>query len=501
MKLILSNRKPLAVALAAITAQFVLFKLFYPYPDFFSDSYSYIYAAYAHLQVSIWPIGYSWFLSIFHHLTHSDTALIAFQYFFFEVSALYFYFTILHFFSPGKPFRIILAILLFGNPLSLFLCNYVNSDPIFIALSLYWFTGLIWIVNEPRLYQVFSQAILLFLLFTVRNNAYVYPAVSCVAFGLSIQPWRIKLAGIIAGPLMILPFILHTRNAAQQMTGTAQFSFFTGWQIANNALYAYRHGHFDDTLLSSAETVKLNRLSKKFYKNVPPDFEDQIQEYVGNYFIREPISPLRSYLYQNYTWEGDAGFDSAWGKASAIYAKFGNRFLFRNPIPYIQYFVLPNTIHYLLPPLEKLAIYNTGRNEVDNLVQYWFDYSSPSIKVVSKTVQGNVLAFYPPLSMFVHIYWAGCWIWWLTNRGFRRRNPQRRRTLILLSFFIVLNFCFITAATAIVLRYQVFPILMVLTAGGLLSEASLETEAGGQSVSIENVRKKTSLIAKQKYLY
>src|SRR6266567_1792206 len=62
-----------------MVCQFIVFKLLYPFPDFFSDSYSYLFAAYAHLDTNIWPIGYSKFLSLFHYFTHSAIALNFFQ--------------------------------------------------------------------------------------------------------------------------------------------------------------------------------------------------------------------------------------------------------------------------------------------------------------------------------------------------------------------------------------------------------------------------------------
>src|ERR1700761_9378405 len=58
------NKKSIVIMLIGMSVGFFIFKLCYPFPDFFSDSYSYIYAAEHHLDVNIWPIGYSWFLSL-----------------------------------------------------------------------------------------------------------------------------------------------------------------------------------------------------------------------------------------------------------------------------------------------------------------------------------------------------------------------------------------------------------------------------------------------------
>src|SRR6202040_3633662 len=100
-----------------------IFKFFYPFPDFFSDSYSYLFAAYAHLDISIWPIGYSKFLEAFHFLTNSHVILVAFQYFLIEVAAGYFFFTVLYLFHPRNTNRRILFLALFINPLFLYLSN------------------------------------------------------------------------------------------------------------------------------------------------------------------------------------------------------------------------------------------------------------------------------------------------------------------------------------------------------------------------------------------
>src|ERR1700722_13718080 len=74
------------IILGLMILQWIIFKLCYPYPDFFSDSYSYIYAAAFHMNVNIWPIGYSRFLALFHLLTSSPSALVSFQYLVWSVS-------------------------------------------------------------------------------------------------------------------------------------------------------------------------------------------------------------------------------------------------------------------------------------------------------------------------------------------------------------------------------------------------------------------------------
>src|SRR5450631_4302573 len=84
------NRILFALCICLSIVLFVIFKIFYPYPDFFGDSYSYIYAAKEKLNINIWPIGYSKFLEVFHAITHSDLALVGFQYFSMQIAIIHF---------------------------------------------------------------------------------------------------------------------------------------------------------------------------------------------------------------------------------------------------------------------------------------------------------------------------------------------------------------------------------------------------------------------------
>src|SRR5579864_897751 len=122
-----SNRRDLFLGSGLSLASFIIFRILYPYPDFFSDSYSYLFAAKHGMDVSIWPIGYSKFLLILHFISSSNIVVVALQYFLIQAAGLYLYFTILYFFSTSLWTRRLLFIFLFVNPLTLYLANTINS--------------------------------------------------------------------------------------------------------------------------------------------------------------------------------------------------------------------------------------------------------------------------------------------------------------------------------------------------------------------------------------
>lgn len=453
-----------------VIIQFIIFKLLYPFPDFFSDSYSYLSAAYLHLDVNIWPIGYSRFLFYFHALTHSATALIFFQYFFLEVSALYFYHTIVYFYTTGKNTRIFLCLFLFFNPLFLYLSNYVTTDAIFTGLSLIWLTQMIWIIHRPRIYMVLIQALVMFIAFTFRYNAMIYPIISALVFLLSRQRNWVKIAGIFSGPILIIPFIIFSSNAAKKMTGTAQFPpILGGWQWGNNALYMREYIDVDSTKFPSPETAELDHLARQFYRVTPPQDRD-LPAYVANFFIRQPNAPLKQYMARHFNPKTTYEDVVAWGKVAPIFGQYGLHLIKKYPIAYARYFMLVNTKNYFLPPLEKLEVYNLGMDEIWPIAAYWFDYPSLKIKSVSKTLQGTLLFVFTGLFMALNIYFMGGLFMFFRRKGLETADRFYRNTIFFISVFLLLNFCFSVFANIIVIRYEVFPMIVFLAFSMLLTD-------------------------------
>lgn len=472
-----ANRRLLIIALVGVLLQFIVFKILYPFPDFFSDSYSYIYAAYAHLDVSIWPIGYSKYLDYFHQITHSDTALIASQYFLLQLTSLYFFFTWLYFIRPKKTSRNIMFLFLFFTPLSLYISNYVSSDSLFAGLSLLWFTELLWVICRSRVYQIITQGVFLFLCFTVRNNAYYYPLVAALAFLLSNRHWVFKITGCLIGPLLILPFILHTRSAANKITGTGQYSLFTGWQIANNALYIYGNINVDSNTFVTQPLRELNHLSSNFYATVPKTFNIFLSSYPGgNFFLQYGGSPLKLYFASHYRSQGDIQQDiAAWGKASILFKEYGEKLIAENPFTFLHYFVFPNVKNYLIPPLEKLRVYNMGEAEVEPIAQDWFDFTTSEIKAPSATIQGRLLLLFPYLFTLTNFYLIFLSLSHLIKRETLFIPKDIRPTFFLVISLLIINLFFCITVTIIVFRYEFFP-LIIYVAFSLVAPNSIEPE-------------------------
>jgi hypothetical protein len=454
----------LIVLLTGITIEFILFKILYPFPDFFSDSYSYIFAAVLHTDVNVWPIGYSKFLQWFPSITRSHIGLVAFQFYFLEFSALYFFFTLLKFYPLRKSIRRVLILVLFFNPLFLYLSNYVTSDALFIALSLCWISQLMWVVHNPHPAQIIIQGLLIFLAFTVRYNAMYYPIIAAFAFLISRhRPWA-KIAGVLVGPLLIIPFVLHSRIAARELTGVAQFPILSGWQWANNALYMREFIEVDSTSFPTRETTSLDRIARHFFETVPQEQRD-LPNYVANYFIRQANAPLKQYLHQHYAIHDEYDNLVAWGKVSPIFSQYGTSLIRRYPLSFAQHYLLVNTKNYFLPPLEKLELYNLGQDSIWHRGQNWFSLSTPKIRVCNKYLQGLVLLPYPLLFLLLNLFFAVTLWLLLWRQGFQAGGQGFTRVMVLITGFLILNFGFSVFANIIVIRYQVFPMILLASLG------------------------------------
>jgi len=453
-----------------VIVQFILFKLLYPYPDFFSDSYSYIQAAYEDLDVNIWPIGYSKFLLVFHWFTHSALALNLFQYLFLEVSALYFYHTIIYFYPTGKNTRTFLCLFLFFNPLNLYLANYVSSDAIFIGLSLIWLTQLIWIMHRPSPHQIVIQALVFLAAFTFRYNAMFYPLIAALVFLLSRQKLWVKMAAISIGPLLIILFIIFSSNAAKKLTGTAQFPpILGGWQWGNNALYMRGFIEEDSTQFPTPETAELDRIARRYFSH-PSRPQDQLSSYVANFFIRQPEAPLKQYMARVYKHTKDYGSIQQWGKVAPVFDQYGKFLIKRHPIAYIRYYLLVNTKNYLLPPLEKLEVYNLGADDIWPIGAYWFDYHSLQIKAFSKTFQGTLLFMYTALFAILNLYFIVALLLYIHRKVWKKSDRVFNYTILVVGIFLLLNCGFSIFANIIVIRYQVFPMIVFLAFTMLLTD-------------------------------
>lgn len=456
-----SNRITLWIVLGLIIIHFFVFKYFYPFASYIhGDSFSYIKAADENLSINTYLIGYSKFLRLVSVFTRSDTVLVAIQYLLVQSSALLFIYSLFYFYSTTKPIKLILICFFVFNPLLLHLANLVSSDCTFLSLSLIWFAFLLWILHRPTNWLILGHAVVLFICFTLRYNALLYPFISAAVFLLAKMPILKKITGITMGLTFCALFVAFTMTQYKQITGFSQYSPFSGWQLANNAMYAYRFIDSSDRKPVPDKFKMLDNNIRLYFDSTKKDLGRFRTEAVlaGTYYMWSGSMPLQNYRSRLFKGDTISSEFKKWASMGPLYKEYGILIIKKYPKHFFRYFVLPNASKYYAPPIEFLQAYNSGKSTVNTSAIKWFNLKSPNVNTRSKTLKVSILNFYPIFSGIINLLMLFLFTTWLFAKKEHLQNSNHK-FLMIAGLFWLANATFTILASSAALRFQSFPIL------------------------------------------
>lgn len=470
---IFSNRRNallLAAAIVVAVMKMMIFKHFFPYMDFTSDTGSYMETALQNRNYNLWPVGYSKFLWLFHQFSRSETMLAVVQFALLEVSAFFFYFSVCYIFKPQSYFRYGFYVFLLINPLFPFLGNYFISDALFLSLGLTWITLLLWMLHKPATWLLVFHGLLLGYAFTVRYNAMFYPLVALIPILLSAyRPWQ-KVAAVLLPVVLIVSFVIFTRQKTAEHSGVKIFSAFSGWQIMNNTMYMMQYMPLD----SGGVPTQLATIHKDVYHYITAvkKLPRRIAVSDGSYFMWDMNGPQKGMLRDYVQAHKDKDVYAGWSAVAPLCSEYGNYMLRKHPWEFTRYYLLGNAKLYLLPELEVLGGYN---RPVINLVNkdvatFFKDGDKPKPQGKYNDLQSTLMSLFPSLIAICHLLFLEETIRYLVKKGIRKTNRKFNIALLLCWVFIALNFAFSVFAAPIVLRYQVLLIVLLLGYTLLLTE-------------------------------
>ncbi len=465
-----SNRIWWIVSLGAFLLQYICFKVKYPFANYMPDSYSYIEAAAANLDVNMWPVAYSKFLRLISVFTHSDKIVVGLQYFAIQISSLIFLFSLLYFARPGKTVKSILLAFVLLNPVPLYIANYISADALFISASLLWLSSLIWIIYEPKPGIIIVHGFLLLACFTLRYNSIYYPLLSAAALLVSRQSWKRKVGGVAWGLALISMSYVFTSHKMQEVTGKYEYSAFGGWQLANNALYMYEHLPVDQRPAVPARFAKLDSMVRQHMDTltkVKLTAEDSATTY---FYLWNPKGPLIQYLVRDYKKDSTTPYFKRWSKEGDLYRDYALFLMKKFPAAYARYFMLPNARKYVAPPQEFLGTYNMNADSVGAIAKDWFNYKSQKVQDHKKEPKIMLVVWYPIFSAVTQIILLMGVFSLLLLNAVKWKEYGLPQVLILVLLFWAANCTFSVFASPIVLRYQAFPILIFFAISTLLIE-------------------------------
>jgi hypothetical protein len=465
------NRTILWSSAIAMVIQFAFFKYIYPNASFIhGDSFSYLYAADQNLDINFYPIGYSKFLRLFSVFNRTDYVFTAFQYLILQLSSLYFLFTIYFFYKPGRIVQYILLGFMVLNPLFLHLGNLVSSDCLFAGLSLIWLALLLWIIQKPSPKILFWHAIVLFLAFIIRYNALIYPFISLVAFAVSRMPLRRKFIGLGAAAVLCGSFVGFTMWKYKQLTDYWQYSPFSGWQFANNAMYAYRYVDSVDRKPVPEKFKLLDNMVRQFYDSTRDLKKFPFEKAEASTFYmwsrKMPLMAYRDVVVKTKDNSEDSEFKK-WATVAPLYKEYGLYIISQYPSYFIIHFAGPNIRKYFSPPVEFLESYNSGKNYVLPLAVKWFGYKDNILRIRSDSPMVWVLNFYTIFTGIINFIMLFGILYYCLLKGWKS-DLVFKNMLLIAGILWFLNAGFTIFAASAALRFQSFPIFITTTFAFLL---------------------------------
>jgi hypothetical protein len=479
------NRIILYGAAAAIVIQFVLFKYLYPFANFIhDDSFFYLNAANENSTISTYPIGYSKFLRLISVFAKPDLVLVSLQYLLIQCSMLFLLFTVFYFIKAGRAIQAALFSFMIVNPLFLHIGNMVSSDALFLALSVTWFALLLWIIHKPSNKIIYWHAVVLFLAFTVRYNAMIYPFIALLAFGLSKLPLRKKALGLGLGLILIGWFVGLSMFQYKKLTGYWQFSPFSGWQWSNNAMNGYLEVDSADRQPVPLKFRALDNMIRTFYDTYP---NLPVGKAISGY-MWVPASPLGVYKENLFTTKDTSASEfKKWASMGPFYSSYGKYIIKEYPVHFLRYFVWPNFLKYFFPPIEFLGNYNGGQPTVQESAVKWFGYTNN--QVTARTKSGSIwtLAYYPFFVSIINMTMFVMLLSFLLLKGWQY-SLTFNKTILVAGIFVIMYAGFNIFAAPTVLRYQAFPASLSVTFSLLLIDWMGRLT---QQLKLENQQQKT----------
>lgn len=433
------------------------------------DSYNYLRSAYTNADANLWPVGYAKLIRFVGLFSRNGNFLVFIQYSFYYCCALYFFFSVLILTSSSNWVKNIIFAFLFLNPAILYLSNYITSDVYFIGISLIWIAQLYKLSRKPDILLLVTHIIILLLAFTVRYHALIYPVISMTVIVFCNVSWKAKVASIFTILILIGGFISYTTGQTEKVMGTKQFSAFSGWQMASNAVYAYAHipQRRDIEVPAAFEPVhdKVNAWLDAVPMSARPD------KPIMAYYLWDPVSPLQPVPNAINIADNKAHLEKM-AAVSPLYNQYGKFLISQYPLEYIRYYILPNAWQYAYPPSENLSLYNDNTDTVWTIATTWFGYKK--VYTRSGKQELKVFDYYPAFMVFIILLFTGVWIGYLLIGGRRFTAPAFRNAFRITTYYWIVHLGFSVLASPVVLRYQLFNMIVGVTFSVILIDMYLK---------------------------
>jgi hypothetical protein len=453
------NKKYLLGGLVVGILYFIILRILYPVPSYYSDSYTYLQAARDKYPISFRPIQYSEIINFFKNFSTSDVALIGAQYLSNVLANLLLFFTWIYFFPLRKVYKLLLFFFLICNPLYLLYSNYILTDAFFSSLTVAWFVTLIWTIHKPAWYYIVIQLLLLVILFKLRYNAIVFPVFMAIALFFSTQALWKKLISTAVSFLLIGILVANTAKKTEKFAGTRTFSAFSGWQLANNALHVLRTEKIDSAAIEDEEQRNILKYMQGYFDTTTTRFDSSS---VTAGYMWSNDSPLKGYLLDRYMRDNSYfSYFEAWTSLGPIYNQFGRAVILKKPFSYIQHFVIPNGKDYFVPPLEAYETYCADADTLDPVAVTFYSYKTNKTGDKHPAVYATIFKPWRYTFCVMNIMFLALAVIYAVLKRYKIEPVLFNKTLLCFCAFYLFNFFFVISLAPTVFRYHVFIVTLL----------------------------------------
>jgi len=233
--------------------------------------------------------------------------------------------------------------------------------------------------------------------------------------------------------------------------------------MANNALYMYGHVCSVKKDPVPVKFQPLDTLVRQYFATV--GWVDNLANprSGGAFYGADPDAPLMQYMYRKY------GNDTVFldlrkfGLLAPLYGAYGTYLARTYPRDYFQWFLWPSTLRYIFPPPEIFYTKTTFYLRDDKLGKD----ASQLFHLKTLTVDNSLINFrtkvfspYPDIMGFIHAGFVLGLLTFLFLGGSKKIGRTNAWIIITVAIFWICDLFFKVSAGAIVLRHQMF--LMII---------------------------------------
>lgn len=449
----LQHRNMLTIAGTVMVALFAIYKIVYPFPDLYFDSYHYLHMAGDLSFITVWPVGYPLFLRFIHFVSPSHYLLVTVQYLLLQVAGLWLLFTLFFIMQPPHWVKVTLLAFLVVNPLTLYLANLISSDILFTILSLVWLTVLLQMIIRVRPWQLWLQGPLLAYIFLVRYQAVYYPVVMLAALYMANTGIAQKLASAFIAFVLLGIIVLGTKSFNAQRYGSDTFSPQSGWMQANNAMYMYPHMQVDEALFQDSSLVAADRFVRRFIQLKKPVWTPAD----GPQFMLQngPMWPYMSAVIRK-----NPGKPVFWyyNRMADDWSRYGNTLVKAYPGAYFRYYLIPNLYTYFFPLQEQFEQYASNKTSMSASAAQWFQLKDNQIAALWPEGAWHMTRFLPLLFFVINIGLLSALLFIGWQKKYMYIDVTSRKCLLLAFLVFSGNAFLLLLAGPIMLRYQAYAI-------------------------------------------